>query len=362
MLGQTHIGDCRQTMRSMHAAGVVAQCVVTSPPYFGLRDYQTEGQIGLERSLGEYVEAMVDVFRSVRDVLADDGVLWLNLGDSYVSKGGCVTPQAGHQFSTRTRGREVVCRSNRDVETGLKPKDRMMVPARVAMALQADGWWLRDEIVWHKPNPMPSSVRDRTTSAHEMVYLLSKSRRYYFDQEAIAEPASYGEPNAPDKIKSPMGQGYTRRAGRWPSGWARGDEPRDVVAFSREVGRSGNKARKPGSARGCPENTDSNLCGSVPWEGTTRNKRSVWTVSTQPCPDAHFATFPQKLIEPCILAGSRPGDVVFDPFMGAGTTAIVAERLARRWIGCELNPEYVAIQHRRMQGLTPGLPLAAAGE
>ena len=298
------IGDCRDIMRRWASEGVKAQTCVTSPPYFGLRDYGHDGQIGLEQTPEQYIAAMVEVFRCVRDVLADDGTLWLNLGDSYGAVGG--NTYAG--FNERWSGTGGVGSkqdatlagvTDRKINTGLKPKNLLGIPWRVALALQDDGWVLRQDIIWHKPNPMPESVRDRCTKAHEYIFLLSKSERYYFDSEAMKEPAAQPERVRNDKI-----------------GGNKGDDVH----------------HSPGGQ----------FTGSA-----TRNRRSVWTVATQPYDGAHFATYPPALIEPCILAGSRPGDLVLDPFMGSGTTAQVAQDLGRKAIGCELNPDYVALQSER---------------
>ncbi len=333
-------GDVRDRLRELPDESV--HCVVTSPPYWGLRDYGHEGQIGTEATFGEYVETMEVVFAEVRRVLRPDGTLWLNLGDSYNAYNGGAGPSSAlskRQSSERPK-----------LETGyglrdkaLKPKDLCGIPWRVALALQADGWYLRQDIIWHKPNPMPESVRDRCTKAHEYIFLLAKSERYYFDAPAIAEPASSSWD--PNDCKA-------------PDGWDTGDGGHGTVhRLGREKGKSGNKARKPASARGVPVDTngESNgaVAGSVPWEGTERNKRSVWTVTTQPFKEAHFATFPPALIEPCILAGCPVGGTVLDPFFGAGTTGLVADRLQRNCIGIELNPEYADMAERRIRGDSP---------
>jgi len=306
------IGDCRDTMRRWAQQGVKAQMCVTSPPYFGLRDYGHPGQIGLEPTPEAYIAAMVEVFRCVRDVLADDGTLWLNIGDSYCSQGGSHDGREDNQSGV---GAKRVWRNgsgradgiidergqrNRNGNTviGLKPKDLIGIPWMLAFALRADGWYLRQDIIWHKPNPMPESVRDRCTKAHEYIFLLSKSERYYFHSEAMKEPAIC------DRIRGPALH-------------------RDAISTN---GNGGLSRREPQE---------------------TRNRRSVWTVATQPYSGAHFATFPPALIEPCILAGSRPADIVLDPFMGSGTTAQVAQQLGRQYIGCELNPQYLSLQSER---------------
>jgi len=314
MLNQCHVGDCRELLPQMAAAGVRVQTCVTSPPYFGLRDYGHAEQIGLEATPAAYVTEIVAVLAEVRNLLADDGTLWLNLGDSYAGLRGVQVSQTKHrthQYGQANRAKEL--------PAGLKAKDLIGIPWRVAFALQEAGWYLRSDIIWHKPNPMPESVTDRPTKAHEYLFLLSKSESYYCDMAAIREPAEYRTPNSPQSIKSPYGQRFTRRAAK-------------AEASPRNDGNEWNEC----DGRGF----------TPTYEG--RNKRSVWTVSTTPYPGAHFATFPAELIEPCILAGSRTGDVVLDPFMGSGTTAQVAEALGRQWIGCEVNADYMPLQAQRL--------------
>lgn len=297
------VGDCIEMMRTLPDQSM--HTCITSPPYFGLRDYGTDGQIGLEPTPAEFVQALVAVFREVRRVLRDDGTLWLNLGDSYARKGG-LGPQSGGDFADRRRGQEEICKSIQEVPEGLKEKDLIGIPWRVAFALQDDGWYLRQDIVWNKPNPMPESVRDRCTKAHEYVFLLSKSKRYYFDQAAIAEDAV--EPRGPGNVS--------------PVESLPGERPTE----------------------------NSNIRGSLHKIGarTTRNKRSVWTVATHSFKGAHFATFPPDLIRPCVLAGSPRGGMVLDPFGGAGTTALVAMQEGRQSVICELNPEYATIARQRL--------------
>jgi DNA modification methylase len=325
MAVQIYIGDSRQVLKTLPDQS--AQCCVTSPPYFGLRDYGVDGQIGLESSPAEFVQIMVDVFREVRRVLRDDGTVWLNLGDSYANDG----KWGGHTGGKHAKALHASPIGRNKKYTGLKPKDLIGIPWRVAFALQADGWYLRQDIIWFKRNPMPESVTDRCTKAHEYIFLLSKSAQYYCDMGAIAEPVAH-DPDAPrnrfdTKDYSVPGQKPQKR-----------------------TSRSGNKERKPGSARGCPEGSGSNVCGSIPWEGATRNKRSVWDVPTKPYTEAHFATFPSDLIEPCILAGCPEGGVILDPFGGAGTSGLVADRLQRNAILIELNPEYAGMAERRIRG------------
>jgi DNA modification methylase len=322
------VGDCRESLAQLEAKSV--QCCVTSPPYFGLRDYGHPGQLGLESTPQEYVEGMVGVFREVRRVLKDDGTLWLNLGDSYNTAG------------TRHGGARVVGvdipRAEQIVGTGyksrivdLKNKDLIGIPWMVAFAVRSDGWYLRSDIIWAKPNPMPESVTDRPTKSHEYLFLLSKSEKYFYDAPSIAEAATTDE-GRPDGIVRDRVFGY--------------DSKQAVL----RAARSGNKERKPATERGCPSD---GVSGSVPWEGTTRNKRSVWTVGTKPYSGAHFATFPPALIEPCIKAGSAKDDTVLDPFGGAGTTGLVADRLGRNAILCELNPEYAELARKRITSDNP---------
>jgi len=294
------IGDCVQMLRLLSDQSV--HCCVTSPPYFGLRDYGHDGQIGLEETPAQFVAKLVEVFAEVHRVMRDDGTLWLNLGDSY-SSGGRTTRDADAKLPQRG--------SDRRPQDGLAEKNLIGIPWRVAFALQDFGWYLRQEIIWHKPNPMPESVTDRCTKAHEHIFLLSKSPRYYFDHEAIKEPAVGGQ---------------TGRA----------------ASFKRE----GSKRAQviPGQSAG----THRADREDVAYNGETRNRRSVWTVPTRAFKGAHFATFPEQLIEPCILAGAPIGGTVLDPFMGSGTAAVVAERLGRQWIGCELNAQYADIAYERI--------------
>ena len=315
-------GDVRETLRALETGSV--QTCVTSPPYFGLRDYGVSGQIGLEPTPAEYVEQMVAVFREVRRVLRDDGTLWLNLGDSYASGGGT----GGTGKETDYTGKRSL--PNKRAE-GLKPKDLIGIPWRVAFALQADGWYLRQDIIWHKPNPMPESVRDRCTKAHEYLFLLSKSERYYWDAEAMKEEA------VGQNLHDLTGPGYT----------APGQTPNTGNRSRRDsFKRDGSKRAEviPGQSVGThrPDRPESE------YDVFTRNRRSVWTVATRPYKGAHFATFPPALIEPCILAGAPFNGLVLDPFTGSGTTAAVALQHGRRFIGCELNPDYIKLAEARI--------------
>jgi len=296
-----------------------AQCVVTSPPYWGLRDYGVEGQLGLEKTPEEYVAKMVEVFHEVRRVLCKDGTLWLNMGDGY-SSGGRAKYRSG---ASSNKGHLIQNELPRPkTPPGLKPKDLIGMPWRLALALQADGWWLRQDIIWAKPNPMPESVRDRCTKSHEYIFLLTKSARYYYDHVAIMEPCgSNTHPRISRKAMKQKLGGQQIEAGANP------------------------KCVAPG--RGIKQNRSFAAACSMP--ALTRNKRSVWTVAIQPFPGAHFATFPENLIEPCILAGSRPRDTVCDPFAGSGTVGAVSKRLGRKFVGIELNPQYCEMARERIR-------------
>jgi DNA modification methylase len=300
-------GDCREVLRTLPDESV--HCVVTSPPYFGLRDYGVAGQIGLEPSPAEFVDELVAVFREARRVLRTDGTLWLNLGDSYANDG----KWGGHTGGKHVKALHCSPIGRNKKYTGLKPKDLIGIPWRVAFALQADGWYLRQDIIWSKPNPMPESVLDRCTKAHEYLFMLTKSERYCYDVDAIREP--YSEASI-GRYDTPM-QGTDRNNGQ--------------IGGARQPGGEW----KPKNEKLAP-----NPLG--------RNRRSVWVVPTEPFKDAHFATFPTALIEPCIKAGCPAGGTVLDPFGGAGTTAMVADRLGRGAILIELNPEYAAIAERRI--------------
>ena len=297
-------GDCRAIMRQWAKENVKAQTCVTSPPYYGLRDYGHDGQIGLEETPEEYIAAMVEVFRCVRDVLADDGTVWLNIGDSYYNyrpgKGQALVKQS---VANNDQDLPQTCARRGNKLDGLKEKDLIGIPWMLAFALRADGWYLRQDIIWHKPNPMPESVQDRCTKAHEYIFLLSKSQKYYYDHEAIKE------------------QSLTKSEGIRFGGNKYGDNDDPKYAT-----KSGNVSK----------------------EYEVANKRSVWSVPVKPYAGAHFAVFPQELIEPCILAGAPVGGIVLDPFMGSGTTAQVAQNLGRQYIGCELNTDYKPLQEKRV--------------
>ena len=309
------VGDCRQRLTELNDESV--NMCVTSPPYFGLRDYGHDGQIGLEKRPDDFISELVAVFREVRRVLKSDGTLWLNLGDSYGSAGGDTYSGFNRRWSgTGGEGSKQDNTLNgmtgRKPETGLRPKNLLGIPWRVALALQADGWYLRQDIIWHKPNPMPESVLDRCTKAHEYIFLLSKSEKYYFDSEAIAEPSEWF--------------GKDKRSGK------------------------GNIRYEGKRTKGDPSKNGQQSFVTVKEK---RNKRSVWTVTTKPFKGAHFATFPPDLIEPCVLAGCPVGGIVLDPFGGSGTTGLVATRHGRNAVLCELNPTYASMAAERVQSENP---------
>ena len=292
-------GDCRQTLKEFDEK---ARCCVTSPPYYGLRDYGGEDkQIGLEQSPGEYIKQLVEVFREVRNCLTDDGTLWLNMGDSYYNYKSGTGEYAKQSFAKGRQDLPMKTPKRANRLKGFKDKELMGIPWMLAFALRADGWHLRQDIIWNKPNPMPESVRDRCTKSHEYIFLMTKQRDYYYDNEAIKEP-----------VKKDWGT-------------------RD---------RTNGKYHNPGT-------------GLQPHSGLTKsytkkNKRSVWTVNKKPYKGAHFATFPAELIKPCILAGSEKGDIILDPFIGSGTTAMVAKELGRDYIGCELHEKYGHLIQKRI--------------
>lgn len=317
------VGDCIQRMKEMPAGSV--QMCVTSPPYYGLRDYGHDGQIGLEETPEAYIAKMVEVFHEVRRVLADDGTLWLNIGDSYArppAKGGSGPGGKNREWYGESYGQA----RGAEIPPGCKPKDLIGIPWMLAFALRADGWYLRQDIIWHKPNPMPESVKDRCTKAHEYVFLLSKSERYFYDSDAIKEPAAQ---SSIERSKYGYNHAFKNQfKGSATDEWNQDGKKLDAGAFSTEM----------------------------------RNKRSVWNVATRPYKGAHFAVFPPSLIEPCILAGSRTGDVVLDPFNGSGTTGQVALQHGRRYVGVEINSEYVELTRQRLESVIAARKTAAEPE
>lgn len=318
-------GDSREVLSRLPDESV--QCCVTSPPYFGLRDYGVNGQIGLEPTPAEYVANLVALFREVRRVLRADGTLWMNLGDSYANDG----KWGGHTGGKHCKALHCSPIGRNKRYTGLKPKDLIGIPWMVAFALRDDGWYLRKDIIWHKPNVMPESVCDRPTTAHEYLFLLTKSQTYYYDAAAIKEPVTG---NAHGR-----GDGVNPKA-KTPGANSRIHQDRDPQHP---------KARK--------SRQNESFSAAVNGLVNERNKRSVWTVPSAPFRDAHFATYPPDLIKPCIMAGAPAGGVVLDPFAGSGTTGMVALELGRRAVLVELNPEYLKLCEQRCR-TTPGLPLA----
>lgn len=326
--------DCRTGLQQLQS-GIVNTCV-TSPPYFGLRDYGVDGQIGLEETPDQYVQKLVAVFREVRRVLKDDGTLWLNIGDTYATRGGAHGGRNDNQRGVgakRTHDNGGGDQQARRAPEGLKPKDLIGIPWRVAFALQADGWYLRQDIIWHKPNPMPESVTDRCTKAHEYIFLLTKNERYYFDARAIAEPVASSTIARLSQPTLEHQQGSYRVPGK-TNGPMKAKPPR---FGGQKYGDSDAEETRTKSGNYYTVSADS-----------LRNRRSVWTVTTKPFKGAHFATFPPDLIKPCILAGAPEGGLVLDPFMGAGTTALVASKLNRNYVGFELNPTYIQIAENRI--------------
>ena len=307
-MNKVYFGDCRESMRQMVKEGIKVQTCITSPPYYGLRDYGVDGQIGNEQTPKEFIDNLVEVFACVWEILSDDGTLWVNLGDSYYNyrpgKGqrvvaNSIASQKASEFEhSAKRGNKL---------DGYKEKDLMGMPWRLAFALQDFGWHLRQDIIWSKPNPMPESVKDRCTKSHEYIFLLSKKPHYFFDSEAIKEKAHITDDSNRNRDNSRLNNtpGRTRMAGLKTNHYE------------------------------------------------MKNKRSVWSINTKPYSGAHFAVYPEELVEPMILAGSRVGDIVLDPFFGSGTTGQVAQNLGRKWIGCELNKDYEALQNERLrqQGL-----------
>ncbi len=323
-------------------------CCVTSPPYYGLRDYGVAGQIGLEETPEQYVQKLVEIFREVKRVLKPEGTLWLNLGDSY--NGSNQSGGIGIVNNKKYHDTKDVKQIGTKRIKGLKPKDLIGIPWMVAFALRADGWYLRQDIIWNKPNPMPESVTDRCTKAHEYIFLLSKSQKYYYDQEAIKQPVA-------DATVLRLAQQVEDQKGsnRIP-GKTNGNMK--AVGPGRKPRPDDNRGGNQGTGRGIPAmaidgkgvNGHSGYfdsCGNLIGEGMA-NKKSVWTVPTMPFKEAHFATFPEKLIADCIKAGCPENGIVLDPFMGAGTTGLVARKLNRNYVGIELNAEYIKIAEKRI--------------
>jgi len=295
-------GDCVEKIKELQDNSI--DCVVTSPPYWGLRDYGVDGQLGLEKTYQEHIQNIVKLFKVIKPKLKDSATIWLNYGDSYAS-----TVNGTKAKNIKNDDRGFVDKPFSTIQGNIKPKDLVMMPNRIAIALQDDGWWIRSEIIWHKPNPMPESTKDRPTNCHEKLWLITKCKNYYYNADAIKEDSIYA-PNKTHEKERP--KGYYK--GKWSSP---------------EKG-----SRHDGSFKAIREK---------------KNKRNVWTIPTKPFKNAHFATFPPKLIEPCIKAGCPENGIVLDPFGGAGTTGIVAKSLNRKSILIELNPKYINIAQKRVQ-------------
>lgn len=356
-LNQCLIGDVRTVLRQMIAAGLKVNCIVTSPPYWGLRSYLPAGhddkglELGSEPTIHEFIRNMVEVFMLAREVLADDGTCWINMGDCYATGAGKVNTApgggtqgerwAGIRGDDKLPGIGPMTQPNRMPQPGLKPKDLVGQPWRLAFALQDAGWWLRQDIIWHKPNPMPESVRDRCTKAHEYLFLLTKSERYWWDFEAMQEPAS------PDTHA------------RYARGRSGSHKYVDGGPGGQTIARSFEHMKRKLAEVGSGTKNNASMDKALAVMPSTRNRRSVWTIPTEPYSGAHFATFPSALIEPCILAGCPAGGLVLDPFMGSGTTAMVAQRLGRQWIGIDIDERNLALQAERI-GAQQALVLEAA--
>ena len=410
-------GDCIKVLKQLKAQGVKVQCCVTSPPYWGLRDYQTDGQLGLEETPQEFIDKMVEIFALVWDVLKDDGTLWLNLGDSYAQrstglaamdddrrgkikesnrKTGNICKACGKNFRGRLKQRFCSAKCGgkdntpRAAKGLLKAKDLVGMPWRVALALQDFGWYLRQDVIWNKPNPMPESAKDRCTKAHEYIFLLTKKPHYYYDQEAILEPCSPNtharlSQDVMKQIGSQRAYGGKKTNGamkatarKTPNGWANSPnyhdnnpmekkrEHKNLEERNENPAHSFNKARKGSgvgwgnTSRNDPSDTrkdrgrikdNDSFDSALAIPPKLRNKRSVWTITTKGFKGSHFATFPKELPETCILAGSKIGDTILDPFSGAGTTGLVAIERRRKYIGIEINENYIRLSEERIKGL-----------
>lgn len=380
-LNRCHFGDVRTVLRAMIADGVKVNTIITSPPYWGLRSYLPDEhpdksfELGHEPTLREFINNMVGVFDLAREVLTDDGTAWVNMGDCYITAGGTRNTAAGADDKTGSRapGIEQV---NRTPQERLKPKDMAGQPWRLALALQDAGWWLRSDIIWNKPNPMPESTRDRPTKAHEYLFLLAKSEHYYFDMEEWKEPVSGGAHPRRAALRG-VGFGHGtdaewRGRGRvMPSGWDTGKgrphtqltgrytTPKAAHA-SHDTGDAyvDGKSERMGRGAGWRVKNNASMDTALNTMPTRRNRRTVWTIPTEAFRGSHFATFPQKLVEPCVLAGCPAGGVVLDFFFGSGTVGQVAQRLGHNWIGIDLNRENDRLQRGRI-GAQPGLALGA---
>ena len=322
-------------------------CCVTSPPYFNLRDYHVEGQIGMESTPEQYISNLVEIFREVRRVLTDDGTLWVNIGDSYCNSNGFARkPKEWHR-----KGRDGAAANDRRLDTlhaaGLKTKDLIGIPWMLAFALRNDGWYLRQDIIWNKGNPLPESVSDRCTKAHEYIFLLSKKGKYYFDYEAIEEEATGYDGRKDTMLK---GSPKYAKGDVYPDGAVQNMASRGHQRWKfKEIVKPGMKNMQD-MGRTVHSMHKNRAAGNKDEVYPVRRKRDVWSVPTKSYSGAHFATYPEKLVEPCILAGCPENGVVLDPFNGAATTGVVALKHGRKYLGIELNPEYVALSERRLDG------------
>jgi len=332
-----HNQDCLEGLKQYRDG--IFHCCVTSPPYWGLRDYGVDGQLGLESSPEQFIEKMVEVFREVKRVLRDDGTCWINIGDSYAGNGGAYGSQSEYITGRQPEQKMGMAERFKKHAAGIKPKDMVGIPWMLAFALRADGWYLRQDIIWSKPNPMPESIKDRCTKSHEYIFLLSKSPKYYYNQDTIKEPASENTHPRRKQIPSGWDTGPTNhkgKSGRYSDtgvGWGKTSE------------------HAPGDDRIRPSRIKNNKSfdAAMSVMPEKRNKRSVWTITPQAFKEAHFATFPEELPYTCIKAGCPEGGIVLDPFMGAGTTALVARKLQRQYVGYEINSEYVRLAETRLQ-------------
>ncbi len=380
-LNRCHFGDVRDVLRRMIADGVKVNTIITSPPYWGLRSYLSDDhpdkplELGHEPTLREFIANMTEVFSLAREVLADDGTAWVNMGDCYITSGGVRNTDAGAGEETGARAPGIE-QANRAAQPGLKPKDMAGQPWRLAIAMQDDGWWLRSDIIWNKPNPMPESVRDRPTKAHEYLFLLAKQENYYFDFEGWKEPVSGGAKPRRASNGVGFGHGFDKdpkpRTTRTPSGWNTGVTGRahDELAgrytspkAAKALHLTGDayadgKSERMGRGPGWRVKNNADMDEALAVMPDDRNRRTVWTIPTEAFKGAHFATYPQKLVEPCVLAGCPVGGTVLDIFFGSGTTGQVAQRLGRNWIGIELNPTNEPLQRGRL--VQPGLRLEHA--
>lgn len=339
-MSQILFGDALEKLRLLQSESI--DTCVTSPPYYGLRDYGADGQIGLEEAPEQYIERLTAVFREVRRVLKDDGTLWIVIADSYAGsgKGAALYPENAKKYKQGTNRGMIGASSTVKAKTpGIKPKNLIGIPWLLAFALRDDGWYLRDDIIWVKPNPMPESVKDRCTKSYEHIFMLSKSPRYYFDGEAISEPTA-------ESTTRRLSQNIEHQSG---SSRAYGKTNGNMKAVAPRYGGKKYTAT--------PDKFNRTKSGGIYEYRPRRNKRNVWTVTTKPYKGAHFATYPPDLIEPCILAGSRKGGIVLDPFLGSGTTAAVAKKLGREYIGIELNVENEPLIRERLESISDQLTI-----